>query len=183
MPVPLQKERTALEAANAKMIRQIAGLMDSTPLCILWEETALKPLSYTWLKQTATFWNNSISLPVTTMFSRVFMDAITNFLRGKRNWVSGFSAALNSAGYVFLLDPMMLQPIDIDCLLDLFLKKHMAVPDSVEVCPRVCPSQGVITCTYACWFAKPPWFRHPLGMKTFKSVLSLPLPASVIRTF
>ena len=48
----------------------------------------------------------------------------------------------------------------------------------VDPCPRTCPTQGVVACTYVRWFARPSWVP-----KTVRQPVFLPVSARSMRKF
>jgi len=95
------------------------------------------------------------------------------------NWAKSFAQALLAIGYPLQLEQDNMEVIDPVAIRRLLSERRSSIftptPDNLD--PRICPSQGVIVCTYARWFQKPPWaiVRTP--------PLHLPLPPKILRLF
>jgi hypothetical protein len=109
----------------------------------------------------------------------VALDSVSQALLGANNWASSFAKALADVGYPFLLDPGIMEIVDSTLVRHLLAQQLAAffVPTSDNVHPRLCPSAGVIACTYA------RWFQQPMSARNRAPLLQLALPPSTLRLF
>jgi len=79
------------------------------------------------------------------------VDSIPQALDGATNWASDFAAALQVLDYPFELQLGTIQHIDLDLVRQLLAGQLTSVftPSPDNICPRTCPSKGVVSCTYA----------------------------------
>jgi hypothetical protein len=179
MPTALAKARKKLSTGHVNMLRFIVGLRKSTPHSLVYLESLGAALSDSWLFRTVTFWNNLGALPHASTFRRIALDSVSQALLGNNNWATSFAQALLAIGYPLQLEQDNMAVIDPVAIRRLLSERRSSVftptPDNLD--PRTCPSQGVIVCTYARWFQKPPWaiVRTP--------PLHLPLPPKILRLF
>jgi hypothetical protein len=169
--------REQLEAGHVNILRQILGLRKSTPRHIVLMEGISAPLRHSWILRTATFWNTLGSFHADSIFRRVALDSVSQALDGMSNWASAFASSLESVAYPFALELGVLQPVDMTFLRRLLVQQLtvLTVPD--HTCPRTCPSEGVISCTYA------QWFQRPLVRCPRLPMIHLTLPVKIHRQF
>jgi len=175
----LGRQRAALASGHVTILRRILGLRKSTPVHIVLLEAHSAPLSDSWLLRAVTFWNNLRALPSSSLFHHVALDSIAQALSGASNWASTFAAALVSVQYPFTLELGTLQPVDMDLVRHLLSERLKAsfVASPADLCPRVYPSSGVVSYTYA------RWFQRPLVRCSRPPLIHLPLPAGAHRIF
>jgi exonuclease III len=171
--------REKLASGHITILRQILGLRKNTPVHIVLLEANSAPLYHSWLFRTITFWNNLGGLDSASLFRRVALDSISQAIGGATNWASAFAAALTLLDYPLDLQPGTIQHVDLDLVRHLLGGQLTSVftPSPDNICPRTCPSKGVISCTYA------RWFQRPLRRCSRPHLIHLTLPADIHRLF
>ena len=169
--------RDQLELGHVNILRRILGLRKSTPRHIVLMEGISAPLKHSWILRTATFWNTLGGFHADSIFRRVALDSVLQALEGISNWASAFASSLASVAYPFALELGVLQPVDMQFLRHLLVQQLtvLTVPECTY--PRTCPSEGVISCTYA------QWFQRPLVRCPRSPMVHLTLPVKIHRQF
>ena len=149
------------EMAHVNMLRSIIGARKSTPQAPVFLESCSAPLSDSWLQQSLTFWNNLAGLLLTSLYRRIAFDSVAQALLGTHNWARYLVTSFAAVGHNFSLHPDEFQGIDPLLLHRLLAAQRTSIfsPNEDMSHLRICPSEGIIVCTYARWFQKPAWVR------------------------
>ena len=83
---------------------------------------------------------------------------------------------VRALGYDMVIDATDMVHLNLAQIAQLLKCRASAVWDTLDICPRTCPSPKARLCTYRAWFTRP-------AVAPRKSLLMLPLPASYIRKF
>ena len=116
------------------------------------------PLEHTWLLRSAKFWNSVARRPASDLYYSVLQDCCRDaIVHDIHNWARDLWQSLRDLGYFLPLSVVEIPIIDIDCLSRKLDATRDAAWTGLHVCPRTCPSLGVIKVTYERWMAKPEW--------------------------
>ena len=117
-----------------------------------------------------------VCLPSHDLYRRILLDNNNDArLPRMKNWTWSFHACLKKLGYNAVDCDNSLPVKDKACvqvLLQDALQKEFL---GLSACPRTCPHQGAVLCTYLNWFSRPAW--------PCKSFLSAPVHISLMRFF
>ena len=146
-----RKGRDALSCSHLQILRGLTVVPTSVNIVVLLQELGQRPLSPLWWKRIVSFWNSLCDLPDDSLYRQVAMDDISDAdTHHIRNWAWSFRCNLRDIGYEF----------GSTCLLPVCLKAVLQLLDAqlwntLDMCPRTCPSQDATLCTYLWWFTKP----------------------------
>ena len=102
------------------------------------------------------------------------MDDISDTnTRNIRNWAWYVWCNLREIEYEFRSTGLLL--VCLKAVLQLLDASTAQLWNTLDICPRTCPSQDATLCTYLWWFAK------PSGLSRSVSILQLPLSARCMR--
>ena len=171
--------RDSLASSHLKLLRGIARVPTSVHTAILLAELEQRPLHHAWWRRMACFWNGLAAQPAGNLYKQVAQDNLWDAItHNTKNWAWAFIRGLRDMGYDFPIRFDVLVPVDFPAILQLLDGPSTSVWQSVDICPRTCPTSGATLCTYARWFAQP-----PLGPRRPRSILQLPLSARRMRSF
>ena len=172
---PVSSARAALGRSHFQILKQIAGVRSTVATPILLKELEAQPFEDDWWHRAVRFWNELASLPVTTIYKRIALDACQAAVtRNVQNWACYVIKGVRALGYELVISATDMTHIDVPKFTQVLADRMNAVWHDLDFCPRTCPSHKSRLCTYNAWFAR-------LDSSARKSVLSLPLSAKCMR--
>ena len=169
-----RKGRDALGSLHVKILRALAFAPASVSIAVLMRELDQRPLSEMWWQRVVSFWNSVCNLPHDSLYRQVALDDVSDAnTRHVRNWAWSFRHGLHALGYEF--GSTTLLPVCFDSVVQLLATPTAHLWDTLDFCPRTCPSHNATLCTYLRWFAK------PVGLRPSPSLLQLPISARCMR--
>lgn len=180
LSAPLRRQRSQLEQSHAQILRMILGLRASVPAPMVFSEVGSAPLSHAWWLRAIRFWNALAAMPASSLFAQVALsncrDAVVHNVH---NWAFSFMTGLRSLDYAFTLRCDRLDVVDVACVTEL-LRRQLARPfQDIDVCPRTCPSNRAMLCTYLRWFSRPAYASSVLPRR----LSDIHVSASALKAF
>ena len=113
-------------------------------------------------------------LPDDNLYRQVAMDDISDAnTRHIRNWAWSFRYNLREIGYESASTGLV--PVCLKAVLQRLDAPTAQLWNTLDICPRTCPSQDATLCTYHRWFTKPSRLSRSV------SLLQLPLSSRCLR--
>ena len=148
--------RAALATSHLRILREIARVPTSVHTSILMRELGQRPLEHMWWRRAIKFWNTLAALDAGDLYRQVALDACRDaIVHGVENWAHAFIRGLQDMGYEFTIRCDTLTPVHVASVMLLLDAPDKQLWDSLDICPRTCPSENATLCTYARWFARP----------------------------
>ena len=131
-----------------------------------------------WWRQTLQFWNSLAVLPVGSLYHTVFVDSLTDaFQGGACNMASSLAACLHSVGFEMPRVHDVVPLLDVDGVVEALTGHLQGTGSGSLYCPRVGPTQGVVSCTYEQWFkpysARKRYCQLPVSGRRMQQFLQL----------
>ena len=145
--------RDALQRLYDYYLRTVCRLSPSTPRNLLLMELGILPLQVFWWRQAMQFWNSLAALPVGSLYHTVCLDSLTDaFQGGACNMASSLASCLHSVGFDMPRVHDVVPLLDVDGVVEALTVRLQSTGSAGLYCPRVAPTQGVVSCTYQQWF-------------------------------
>ena len=145
--------RSQLQRLYDYYLRTICRLAPSTPRRLVLTELGVLPLQVVWWRQTLQFWNSLAALPTGSLYHTVCLDNLMDaFQGGACNMAGSLATCLHTVGFEMQRVTDLVPLLDVDGIVDALTEPLTRVGSGNVYCPRVAPSQGVVSCTYEQWF-------------------------------